>query len=109
MHLVRLKANQVKKRCCKLFCLFTVLYALNGSIFQVTAAANPVSVKIERAPVGASVLVDNRSVGNTPVSITLEDGVHTIRISQPGYADWSQTYAIYGNPISIYAALNGKM
>lgn len=44
-----------------------------------------IQVKIESSPPGATVLIDRKEYGVTPLTITLEPGPHGIEIRKEGY------------------------
>jgi serine/threonine-protein kinase len=56
------------------------------------AAHGPAAVRVESRPAGASVYVDGKLVGTTPVSLAaVEAGDHSVRITRDGYKPWSGT------------------
>lgn len=55
-------------------------------------------LQIESNVRGAIVYVDGRQVGNTPTTITnLTPGSHTVRVTAPGYTEYSGTVTIRSN------------
>lgn len=61
----------------------TVFFHVSGS---------PAEVTFQSDPQGASVYIDGRYVGQTPLgSIYVEPGYHDIRMSKQGWRDWSET------------------
>jgi hypothetical protein len=42
-------------------------------------------VQITSVPSGAKVFVDDRAVGNTPYTVQMDYGSHTVRVEKPGY------------------------
>ncbi|MHC4454153.1 MAG: PEGA domain-containing protein, partial [Planctomycetota bacterium] len=68
------------------------------------------SVMIESEPAGALVLIDDKEVGNTPITITdLRPAIHSVEIRKVGYANWSENIDIIPDKeIPITAALQVK-
>jgi hypothetical protein len=55
-----------------------------------SAAVGAGGLSVESRPAGASVFVDNRLAGTTPLSIAeLPAGEHSVRIELDGYRRWS--------------------
>jgi hypothetical protein len=65
------------------------------------------SVTIKSEPTTAKVIIDEKEVGNTPVTITdLNPGTHTVKVSVAGYDDWMESVdIIHDKEIIITAAL----
>jgi hypothetical protein len=63
------------------------------------------TVSISSTPPSADVEVDGKFVGNTPSSVTLPAGDHTIRISKKGYRPWERTLAVSGGATNVNAEL----
>ncbi len=79
---------------------------------QPPAAAIPASgtgslttVSISSAPASADVEVDGKFVGNTPSSITLPAGEHSIKITKKGYKAWQRTLTVSGGATNVNAEL----
>jgi serine protease Do len=49
-----------------------------------------VSVMIKSDPEGADIIIDGNFVGNTPSSVLVKSGEHTIVIEKPGYKKWDR-------------------
>jgi hypothetical protein len=72
------------------------------------AAPDPTKGKINltSAPDGADVYVDDSFVGNTPASLVLPVGKHTVKVSQSGYADWQKELSVLaGSEVNLKASL----
>jgi hydrogenase maturation factor len=52
------------------------------------------TVSINSTPVGADILIDNKFVGNTPSTLQLTAGEHTIAIEKTGFKTWQRTMTI---------------
>ena len=53
-----------------------------------------VPVKVVSDPLEASIYIDGKEMGKTPVILDIEVGDHTITMSKPGYIDFSMTFTI---------------
>jgi hypothetical protein len=63
-------------------------------------------VSLNSVPDGADVYVDDNFVGNTPATLKLPAGKHTVKISQSGYADWSKSVSVFaGSEVNMKATL----
>jgi hypothetical protein len=49
------------------------------------------SVQLSSDPTGAEITIDGNYVGNTPSLIKLKPGMHSIRMTLPGYAPWERS------------------
>src|SRR4029077_17790355 len=56
-------------------------------------------------PAGAPIEVDGAFVGDTPSTITVTAGDHTISIKKPGFTPWERTVKVSGGKIQISAEL----
>jgi hypothetical protein len=63
------------------------------------------SVAIDSSPPGAGVEIDGKSVGNTPTTIAMTQGSHSVVIRKPGFIAWSETEVVSGATFHISAAL----
>lgn len=63
-------------------------------------------VAVSSTPEGADVHVDGAFVGNSPASLKLAPGKHTIRVTAAGYNDWSRDVTIMpGSNVKLTASL----
>jgi hypothetical protein len=53
-------------------------------------AAQQTAVSILSTPGAADVEVDGKFVGNTPATLTLANGEHTVKVSKNGYKPWER-------------------
>lgn len=64
------------------------------------------TVAFRASPDGAEILVDGKYVGDTPSTLSLPAGDHTVAIKKTGYADWHRTLTISpGGSLTISATL----
>ena len=61
------------------------------------------SVLVESSVPGADIEVDGAFVGNTPSTISVMPGKHTIGVKKKGYADWSREMNVLGSGAKITA------
>lgn len=73
---------------------------------QNTQAAEVMSeVSITSTPTGADISIDGNFVGNTPSSISVAAGDHTISIGVAGYQLWERKVHTSGGKINLNATL----
>lgn len=63
------------------------------------------SMNVSSVPGNADIEVDGKFVGNTPSSISLSPGDHTIRIAKKGYKPWERKLAASGGTATVNAEL----
>jgi hypothetical protein len=69
------------------------------------AATTQASLTIDSSPAGADIEIDGAFVGNTPSTISLAPGSHTIVVKKKGYTDWSKTLSVSGGSIHLNAEM----
>ena len=70
-------------------------------------AMSPATVVVKSTPPGADINVDGKWMGNTPSTIQLTPGEHTVLVEKEGLISWQRTMtATAGGAISIDAALS---
>jgi hypothetical protein len=52
------------------------------------------AVVVNSTPDGAEVYADGAFIGNSPATLKLSPGQHTIRVTQSGYKDWSREISV---------------
>ncbi|MDW8017866.1 MAG: PEGA domain-containing protein, partial [Thermus sp.] len=61
---------------------------------------------LEARPEGAEVLVDGRLVGRAPLRLSLEAGLHEVRVQAPGYAEYrAQVEVRPGESVRLFVEL----
>jgi len=63
------------------------------------------TVSVSSVPSGADVEVDGKFVGNTPSSLVLATGDHTIKVSKKGYKSWERTLTASTGSVNLTAEL----
>jgi PEGA domain-containing protein len=70
------------------------------------SAAEPATLQVTSTPDGAEVNCDGNFVGNTPSTLKLEAGKHTVRVTATGSQDWSRDISLQsGSIVHLNAAL----
>jgi PEGA domain len=75
-----------------------------------TASAPPATqkgaVNVSSNPAGADISVDGDFVGNSPASLKLAPGKHTVTVKMSGYKDWSREISVQaGSEVQLNASL----
>jgi PEGA domain len=68
-------------------------------------AGSQTAVTISSTPASADVEVDGKFVGNTPSTIPLAAGEHSIRITKKGYKPWERNLNVAGGATNLSAEL----
>jgi len=89
---------------------FNFAPTFGDTALQQTAAAETSNrrqtLTVTSEPDGADIYVDQKYVGNTPSKLAVSEGIHKIRISSPGFADWEREITVEsGSEPSIKAVL----
>jgi hypothetical protein len=75
----------------------------------VLVGAAPISeasnLTIDSSVTGADIEVDGAFVGNTPSTVSLPAGKHTITVKKKGYSDWTRSMNLSGPAIHLNADL----
>jgi hypothetical protein len=73
---------------------------------QATAqSANNAELEITSTPAGSEIQLDGSFVGNTPSTIDVTAGDHTIAINKHGFKPWERKIKVNGGKISVAAEL----
>ncbi len=74
----------------------------------VAAAPSTSSLTVESSVPGADIQIDGAFAGNTPSTVSLTPGPHTITVTKKGYADWSRKMNVSGSGVHLNAELEAK-
>jgi hypothetical protein len=82
------------------------LTAQSGTTSQ-GAALTPsqTAISITSIPPGADLEVDGKFVGNTPSSMNLTSGDHSIKVTKKGYKTWERSLTASGGNVNLNADL----
>lgn len=70
--------------------------------------SNVTKLSIASTPAGADITVDGSFVGNTPSTIEVQAGDHTVAVSKNGFKDWERKLKTSGGNINLNAELEAK-
>jgi hypothetical protein len=70
-----------------------------------TSAATAAEIAVTSNPPGADIELDGTFVGNTPSTIGVTAGDHTIHVTKSGYKVWERKIKVNGGTISVTAEL----
>lgn len=78
----------------------------SGDTKAESAPAAPSSVVVKSTPTGADINVDGKWMGNTPSTLQLSPGEHTVTIEKEGLISWGRTMTVNaGGSVAINATL----
>jgi hypothetical protein len=69
------------------------------------STAAQASLAIDSTPAGADIEIDGAFVGNTPSTLTLALGSHSVAIKKKGFTDWTKTLNVTGGTVHLNAEL----
>jgi len=71
-----------------------------------SAPESPAAISLVSNPPSADITVDDAFVGNSPATLKLMPGKHTIRVTMAGYKDWSREMTVLaGSEVNLTATL----
>jgi hypothetical protein len=73
-----------------------------------TQASNNSDVAVTSTPAGADIELDGAFVGNTPSTITVTPGDHTITLKKSGFSTWERKIKVSGGNVQISAELQAS-
>jgi len=76
-----------------------------ATVAAASMADPPTTVVISSAPPSADIEVDGKYVGNTPSSVSLPAGEHTVRIARKGFKPWERKLTVSGGTANVNAEL----
>ncbi len=69
------------------------------------AAAQMASLTVDSPIPGADIEIDGNFVGNTPSTVSVTPGQHTIVVKKKGYTDWTRPMNVAGTGVHVTADL----
>jgi hypothetical protein len=63
---------------------------------------------VASAPDGADIAVDGSFVGNTPSTVNLAEGDHTITVTKNGFKSWERKIKAIGGNVRLNAELEAQ-
>jgi hypothetical protein len=69
------------------------------------ATAAMASLTVDSNVTGADITIDGNFVGNTPSTVSVVPGQHTISVKKKGYAEWSRSMNVSGSAVHLSADL----
>lgn len=71
------------------------------SVSQKSADPATNQLAVTSNPTGADIEIDGGFVGNTPSTINVTSGDHTVVVKKPGYKDWNRTLKVTGGTVNL--------
>lgn len=81
--------------------------AATPQVVQV-AESNVTKIAVNSTPAGADITVDGSFVGNTPSTIEVPAGDHSITVSKNGFKDWERKLKASGGSVNLNVELEAK-
>ncbi|MGI4758458.1 MAG: PEGA domain-containing protein [Janthinobacterium lividum] len=76
-----------------------------AALVPVAAAITTASLQIDSSVTGADIEIDGAFAGNTPSTLSVPPGTHTITVKKKGYTDWTRTMNVSGAAVHLTADL----
>ncbi|SEB70660.1 PEGA domain-containing protein [Terriglobus roseus] len=75
--------------------------ATAATLIPAAATLNTASLQIESSVPGADIEIDGAFAGNTPSTLAVAPGQHTIAVKKKGYTDWTRTMNVSGSAVHL--------
>ena len=75
---------------------------------QQVAASNVTKISVASTPAGADIEVDGGFVGNTPSTIEVAAGEHSVTVSKNGYKSWERKLKASGGSVNLNVELEAQ-
>jgi hypothetical protein len=75
----------------------------------VSQANGEAGIEITSAPAGADVELDGNYIGNTPSTIGVSPGEHTISVKKKGYKTWERKIKVSSGKVNVFAELEAEV
>jgi hypothetical protein len=79
-----------------------------AALVPAAATENTASLQIDSSVPGADIEIDGAFAGNTPSTLSVTPGQHTIAVKKKGYTDWTRTMNVSGTAVHLTADLEAK-
>lgn len=66
---------------------------------------SPTNIAISSTPAGAEIYIDEKFVGNTPSTLNVVSGAHSIVVKKNGFQSWTREMSFSGGTITLSAEL----
>ena len=83
---------------------------VSGGVPSAVSQANgEAGIEITSVPAGADVELDGNFIGNTPSSIGISPGEHTISVKKKGYKTWERKIKVSSGKVNVFAELEAEV
>src|SRR6202167_2265191 len=83
--------------------------ASGGVPSAVSQANGEAGIEITSVPAGADVELDGNFIGNTPSTIGVSPGDHTISVKKKGYKTWERKIKVSSGKVNVFAELEAEV
>ncbi len=77
----------------------------DGGASQPVVGGVPSNLSVNSTPIGADIYLDQNFVGNTPSTVNVSAGKHSVSVRKPGFQDWTREMNLSGGAITLNAEL----
>ena len=77
-------------------------------VLPAAAAVTTASLQIDSSVPGAEIEIDGAFAGNTPSTLSVPPGAHTITVKKKGYTDWTRTMNVSGAAVHLTATMEAR-
>ena len=86
----------------------TALPAQVAAALPASTVPAQATLQIDCSVPGADIEIDGAFAGNTPSTLSVTPGQHTIAVKKKGYTDWTRTMNVSGTAVHLTASLEAK-
>jgi hypothetical protein len=73
-----------------------------------STTASMSTLQVDSSVPGADIEIDGAFAGNTPSTLSVTPGQHTIAVKKKGYTDWTRTMSVSGTAVHLNAELEAS-
>jgi hypothetical protein len=77
----------------------------DAKLVSASASSAQATVNVSSTPASADVEVDGKFVGNTPSSVPVSVGEHSVKVSKKGFQPWERKLTVSGGSVNVHAEL----